>query len=278
MATPNLGTATALLQGKTALVTGGSRGIGRAISLQLARKGLTSIAVTYVKNKTAAEEVAAQCLSLGVTKAITISADILDPEIGPNLIKQVLTGLETKNIDIIVNNAAIIDLRLFEPLAKTTTETFQKLMQGNVFAAMSIVNASLEHLPARNGRIINISSGVSREGPPDPLFTYAASKAALESVTRSMAMNLAQKYLCTFNSVSVGATRTDTMEEAINTGTFSPEFIETIGNRSTAEKRVGVPEDVAMIVGFLASEESRWINGSWVMANGGDRAMIPVQG
>lgn len=272
------GLPTASLKGKAALVTGGGRGIGRAISLQLARKGLTSIAITYVGNKPAADQTASECLSLGVTKAITIHANILDPDIGPTLINQVLTGLNTTELAIIVNNAAIVDLGIFEPFASTTPENFHKVMQGNVLTPMSIVKASLPHLPARNARIINISSGASREGPPDPLFTYGASKAALESVTRSMAVNLAQKYRCTFNSVSVGATQTDAMDQALSSGTIASEFIEKLSERSSAEKRMGKPEDVAMIVAWLAGEESRWINGACIMANGGDKTMIPVQG
>lgn len=269
---------TASLQGKVALVTGGGRGIGRAIALQLVRKGLTALAITYVGNKSTAEETAAQCLALGASKAIAVRADVLDPKIGSQLIEEVLSGLDTTTIDIVVNNAAIVDARMFEPLAQTTIEGFHKTFQGNVYSVMSIVNAVLPHLPRRNGRIINISSGVAREGPPDPLFSYGASKAALESVTRSMAMNLALEHLCTFNSVSVGATKTEAMEKVLNSGSFSQEFIDKMVERSTAERRIGEPEDVAMIVAWLASEESRWMNGACVMAHGGDRHMIPVQG
>ena len=269
---------TSSLHGKAALVTGGGRGIGRAIFLQLARKGITALAITYVENKSAADEIAAQCLELGAKKAIVIKADILNPSIGSKLINAVFSGLNIDILDIIINNAALVDMNLNEPFEKTTAEGFSKMMQGNCFAPMSIIRAAPAHLPAGNGRIINISSIASKDGPPDPLMSYGASKAALDSFTRSLAITYARKHLASFNSVSVGATRTEAMDKAISGKFFSDAFIEKMLDRSSAEKRIGEPEDVAMIVAWLASEESRWINGASIMANGGDKAMIPAQG
>ena len=270
--------ATSSLNGKAALVTGGGRGIGRAISLQLARKGITALAITYVGNKSAADETAAQCLELGVKKAIAIKADILDASVGSKLIEAVLSGLNTDKLDIVINNAALVDMTLNEPFEQMTLAGFSKLMQGNCFAPMSIIGAALAHLPSRNGRIINISSIASRDGPPDPLMSYGASKAALDSFTRSLALALARKHSASFNSVSVGPTRTDAMAKAIDGKFFSDEFMEKMYDRSSAEQRIGEPEDVAMIVAWLASQESRWINGASIMAHGGDKAMISAQG
>lgn len=269
---------TASLQGKAALVTGGGRGIGRAISLQLVRKCITALAITYVGNKAAADETLAQCWELGAEKVVAIKADILDPAVGPKLIKDVLTGLKIEKLDIVVNNAAIIDLTLNEPFAETTFEGFTRMMQGNCFAAVSIAAAALPHLPPRHGRIINISSIASRDAPPDPLMAYGASKAALESFTRSMAAAFGQKHLATFNSISTGPTKTEAMEKAIDGGRITEAFLEMHKSNTTAEYRFGEPQDVAMIVAWLASEEARWINGACVMANGGAKHMIPVQG
>lgn len=269
---------TASLKGKSALVTGGGRGIGHAISLQLARKGISSIAITYVGSKSTADETAAECLKLGAGKAIAVKADLLDPEIGSELIPKVLSGLEIEKLDVIINNAALVDMTLNEPFKQTTAKGFGTVMQGNCFAPMSVVRSALPHLPARGGRIINISSIASRDAPPDPLMTYGASKAALESFTRSLAMAYGKEHLATFNSVSVGATKTESMKNAIEGNFFPKEFVDKIMDRSSAEYRIGEPEDVAMIVAWLASEESRWINGASIMANGGDKAMIPVQG
>ena len=132
MMSPEVPTVTSSsLQGKAALVTGGGRGIGRAICLQLARKGISAIAITYVGNKEAADEVAAQCISLGAKQAISIKADILDPNIGPDLIKAVLSGLNTTTLDIIINNAAIVDMTLNEPFESTTLEGFTRTLQLN---------------------------------------------------------------------------------------------------------------------------------------------------
>lgn len=269
---------TSSLRGKTALVTGGGRGIGRAISLHLARKGVTALAITYVRDQGAADEIAAKCLDLGVERVVAIKADILDSNIGAKLIDEVLAGLKTSTLDIVINNAAIVDMSLNEPFESTTLSGFSKTMQGNCFASISIIQAALPHLPAKNGRIINISSIASRDGPPDPLMTYGASKAALESFTRSLAMAYARKHLATFNSVSVGATRTEATVKAFEGNFFSDEFKDKMLDRSSAEKRMGEPDDVAMIVAWLASDESRWINGASIMAHGGDKSMIPAQG
>lgn len=278
MDSSNLNLPTSSLRGKTALVTGGGRGIGRAISLQLARKGITALAITYVGNQSAADDTLAKCVEFGVESVIAVKADILDPNVGAKLINEVLASLKTSTLDIIINNAALVDMTLNEPFELTTASGFSKTLQGNCFAPISIIQAALPHLPAKNGRIINISSVASREAVPDPLMTYGASKAALESFTRSLALAYAQKHLATFNSVSVGATKTEAMVKAIDGGFFSDEWIDKMLDRSSAERRIGEPEDVAMIVAWLACDESRWINGASIMAHGGDKGMLAAHG
>lgn len=268
---------TSTLHGKTALVTGGSRGIGEGIAIHFARKGISAIAITYLNGKKPAEEVLAKCRSLGVSKAIAIQADILDPQVGPNLIRKVLDGLQTQTLDIVVNNAVINDLALLEPFASTTLDTFGKTMQGNVFAPFSIINATLPHLPPKGGRIINISSIASKMSNPDPIVTYGASKAALDSITRSLAGLLAQTTKATFNTVSVGATNTDAVK-AIAEQVGEESFLAAVVADFTVEKRIAQPEDVAFVVGFLASEEGRWINGAQIAANGGHRMLMALQG
>jgi 3-oxoacyl-[acyl-carrier protein] reductase len=268
---------TSSLEGKSALVTGGGRGIGRAISLQLARKGISFLAITYVGNKTAADDVASQCRSLGAKKVAVIKADLLDPEIGPKLLSSVFSTLNITTLDIVVNNAALVDMALNQPFTSTTLSGFTTMLQGNCFAPISIINAALHYLPAHSGRVINISS-VGSKNAPDPLMSYGASKAALDSYTRSLAMTFAKEKKATFNSVSVGATRTEAMEKAISSNALPEGFLEGLVDRVSADTRFGEPEDVAMIVGWLASEESRWINGASVMAHGGDAYMLAAQG
>lgn len=265
------------LEGKAALVTGGGRGIGRAISIQLARKGISFLAITYVGNKIAADDVASQCRELGAKKVVVIKAEVLDPEIGPKLIDEVLSSLKIATLDIIINNAALVDMSLNQPFTQTTLKGFATMLQGNCFAPMSIVNAALPHLPAQHGRVINISSTASKNAP-DPMMSYGASKAALDSYTRSLATSFAREKKATFNSVSVGATRTEAMENAITSNALPDGFLEELVDRVSADARFGEPEDVAMIVAWLASEESRWINGASVMAHGGDMYMLAAQG
>ncbi|OQV06709.1 hypothetical protein CLAIMM_11245 [Cladophialophora immunda] len=234
-----------LLQGKVALVTGGSRGIGAGIALQFARKGIAAIAITYATNLKAAEETLSKCRSISPSlKTAAIQADVLDPSIGPNLIPKVLKGLETDRIDIVVNNAALVnDLSLVQPFANATSDAFGKTMQGNVFAPMSIINSALPHFPPKGGRVINISSVASKLANSDPVLTYGASKAALDSITRSLASLLGMKTGATFNSVSVGPTSTDTVQAVIQE--FGEKFVEDATKLFTTERRLAEPEDIA---------------------------------
>ncbi|KAJ9613537.1 hypothetical protein H2200_003479 [Cladophialophora chaetospira] len=265
------------LQGKIALVTGGSQGIGAAIALQFARKGIAALAVTYATNSKGADSVLAKCLSISPgLKTVALQADLLDPAIGPSLISKTLEGLGTRQIDIIVNNAAVLDITLQQPFAEITLDAFHKLMQGNVFAPMSIINAALAYLPQKGGRLINISSIASRLANGDPILVYGASKAALDSVTRSLGSLLAVKTGATFNSVGVGATRSGSTSAAADA--LGDEVLQAVVDQSTIEKRIAEPEDIALVVGFLASEEARWINGQHIPANGGYKELLALQG
>ncbi|KAK7219039.1 hypothetical protein V2G26_007042 [Clonostachys chloroleuca] len=142
------------LAGKTAIMTGGSRGIGQAIAIQLARKGLTKLAITYAANTEAAEATLQVCRGLGVEEAVAIQADALDSEFGPKVLFQVLERLGTKVVDILVNNAALADGSKALPIKDTTVDNFLQIMQANVFAPISLTTALLRHLPAYGGRII----------------------------------------------------------------------------------------------------------------------------
>jgi 3-oxoacyl-[acyl-carrier protein] reductase len=265
------------LHGKVALITGGSQGIGAAIALQLVRKGLAALAITYATNSKGAENTLAECRAISPSlKAIAIQADLLDPSIGPNLASRTVEGLDTERIDIVVNNAAVLDMAVMQPFSGTTLETFHKMMQGNVFAPMSIINSTLPYLPPKGGRVINISSVSGKLANVDPVLTYGASKAALESITRSLALILGLKTGATFNSVSVGPTRSGATLAAAEA--FGQSMIDNAVAPITAEKRIGLPEDIAFVVGFLASEEARWINGQLIPANGGYKDLLAAQG
>ncbi|KAL1848854.1 hypothetical protein Daus18300_013466 [Diaporthe australafricana] len=265
-----------LLTGKIALITGGSRGIGRAIAEHLAQKGLQKLAITYVSNKAAADLTLEQCRSFGVKQAIAIQADVLDTTMGPRVIKEVLDGLGTTTIDILVNNAILTDSSKVLPIADTTVDNFDENMRGNVFTPIGLMIAFMEHVPKHGGRVINISSMASKMGNRDPIMTYGASKAALDSYTRSFAESFAAERGMTFNSVSVGPTATQSLKSAMEY--MPPGYIDKAIADVTAAPRVGEPEDIAYIVGFLASEEGRWVNGAAVSANGGQRQLLAALG
>lgn len=265
---------------RAALITGGSRGgIGAAIAVHFAQRRLaTHIAITYATNKAAAEEVVAELYSIGVTKAVALQANILDPEIGPTLVPAVLQQLSVPYLDIIVNNAGLTDTSLRQPILSTTLDVFHKQFQGNVFAALSVIAAAFPHLPPRGGgRVINISSVASKIPNTDPRVIYGASKAALDSVTRSLAASYAATTGATFNSVSVGHTLTDHAVQAMKAA--PPEALDQLLKMGpTAADRFAEPAEVARVVGFLASEDAVWVNGANMMANGGHFSVLALQG
>ncbi|CAI6077615.1 unnamed protein product [Clonostachys chloroleuca] len=264
------------LAGKTAIVTGGSRGIGQAIAIHLARKGLTKLAITYAANNQAAEATLQVCRGLGVQEAAAIQADALDPEFGPKVLCQVLERLDTKVVDILVNNAVLGDGSKALPIKDTTVENFLQIMQANVYAPTSLTTVLLQHLPAYGGRVINISSVLAYQGNSDPTMTYGASKAALQSYTRSFADSFAKTTQATFNSVIVGLTATDSIKS--NQHLMPPGYLDGQIQDTTAAERIGVPDDIAYIVGFLSSEEARWVNGAAISANGGNKLLMTALG
>ena len=220
------------------------------------------------------------CQSLGIPRqALTIRqihADLLDAQIGPNTIPKMLSGLECKTIDILVNNAAVVDMTLLQPFEHITVDAFGKGFQGHVFGVISLTNAVMQYFPPRGGRVINISSVASKIANDDPMMIYGATKAAVDSITRSLAAAYGISKGATFNSVSVGATLTDAMKTVIDM--VGPTVEEGFKAEITADARLGQPEDIAFIVGFLASEEGRWVNGANVSASGGHKSLLGLQG
>lgn len=261
------------LIGKVAVITGASRGIGSAIALELARKGAVAIAITYVANLPAAKNVLAKIRATSPDIVCTaIQADLLSPTFGEDIVKATLAKLKTSHIDIIVNNAAISDMRYQEPFEEMTYEGFERMMRGNGWGSIQLIRAALPYIRP-GGRIINISSTSSKRPNLDPTMAYGMSKAALDSVTRSLAVKYAAEKKITINSVSPGPTETDLLAQTIK---GDEKLAALVAQGSTAEKRYGTPEDVAGIVGFLASDDARWINGNQVPANGGRAGIMDM--
>jgi 3-oxoacyl-[acyl-carrier protein] reductase len=238
--------------GKVAIVTGGSRGIGRAISETLARDGAT-VVVNYSKSTAAADETVAAIEARG-GKAIAIKADISRVEEVRRLYAQVQA--QFGRIDIVVNNAGILPPAV--PVSDETEQTFDAvfgLLKGTYFS----MQEAARRLP-EGGRIINLSSSTTRTWSPG-YSIYAGSKSAIEQFTRSLSRELGPRQI-TVNGVVPGLTDTDMIEgysAAVREGAA----------KNTTLGRLGQPRDIADVVAFLASEDGRWITGQMVVANGG---------
>jgi 3-oxoacyl-[acyl-carrier protein] reductase len=234
------------LAGKTAVVTGGSRGIGRAIVRRLAQDG-ARVVFSFREDKAAAD-----ALEREVEGAVAVRADQEDPANLEALFEPVSDGL-----DILVNNAAINPQALIRDI---TPELFDRAMMVNAkFPLLAMRRA--EPLLRDGGRIINIST-LNTAVPGPGIALYCASKAALEQFTKVAAREFGPRGI-TVNTVSPGATDTDLLRAS-----NPPEALEETA-QVTALGRLGEPADIADVVAFLAGPGARWITGQNIQANGG---------
>jgi 3-oxoacyl-[acyl-carrier protein] reductase len=241
------------LSGKVALVTGGSRGIGAAIARRLADEGAT-VAITYEKSAVAAEEVVASINSTGA-KAIAIKSDVSNPIEARKLIEEVRQTVG--KIDILVNNAGVWDGGSIDQI---DVAQYDRIFDVNVKGVLANTIAALPLIPD-GGRIINISSGASTLSLPG-LSIYSASKAALDALTRIWAQDLGGRKI-TVNGVAPGTTATDMFHKAI------PSENQQAMAEKTALGRIGLPDDIAAVVAFLASDDAGWITGQTIRTDGG---------
>jgi 3-oxoacyl-[acyl-carrier protein] reductase len=237
---------------KVAIVTGSSRGIGRAIAARLAADG-ARVVVNYRSDRTAAEKLAAEIEADG-GQAVAVQADVADPDQLRSLFdvaEQSFGGL-----DILVNNAGI---GRFSPIAEASDEDFDVLFSTHTKATFVALREAAHRL-RDGGRIVVISSGQYVAARPASGL-YGASKAAGDQMVRVLARELGPRQI-TVNSVLPGPTRTDGFTR--QNGNSAEEII-----APTPLGRIGEPADIADIVAFLTSESGRWITGQAIHAGGG---------
>lgn len=249
-----------ILSGKTALVTGASRGLGRAIAFRLARDG-AAVAINYSQRSDAAESVALEIRRHGGT-AVTCQGDVSNPAQVRAMVEHV--SAELGPVDILVNNAAILHRADLNQYDQTK---FEEMRRVNVGGIINMVAALAESMKSRHfGRIVNLTS-IAAHGTSLPGTTfYAATKAAVIVLTRRFAMDLGS-FGITVNAVAPGFIHTDMTADAL--GAQQDQDVVDRVVSATMVRRVGTPDDIAHVVAFLASPESGFMTAQTLTVDGG---------
>lgn len=246
------------LKGKVAVVTGASKGIGAGIARALAAAG-ASVVVNYASDAAGAERVVQEIVKED-GRAIAVQGNVASPEDVERLFARTLREFGAP--DIVVNNAGVFR---FDALEGLTPAEFHREFDINVLGALLVTQQAAKHFGPGGGSVINVSSVVSTNSGPGTVV-YAATKAALDSVTRVLARELGPRKI-RVNSISPGFTET---EGAHALGVFGTEMErQMIAN--TPLGRVGQPEDIAPVAVFLASDEAHWITGESLRVSGGQK-------
>ncbi|QIS13142.1 SDR family oxidoreductase [Nocardia arthritidis] len=252
------------LTGKTALVTGGSRGIGRAVALRLAADGAL-VVVHYGGNAEAAARTVGE-IQAGGGRAFAVRAEFGTPEGIDALFDGLAAGLSGQRLDILVNNAG--GGGNGGSLGQLTPAEVDRLFAVNVSAPLFVTQRAVPLL-RDGGRVVNISSIAPRVAAPSQV-AYAMTKGAIDVMTKTLAVELGSRGI-TVNSVAPGPVETETMASVLN------DDMRAAMGGMTALGRIGRPADVADVIAFLASDAARWITGDVIDVSGGT-ALSPALG
>ena len=245
------------LTGKTAVITGASKGIGAGIALAFAKEG-ANVVVNYARGKDDAEKVAANIKGSG-GKSITVQADVSKKADVDRLFAEATKAFGT--VDILVNNAGVYE---FAPLDQITEDSYRRMFDLNVLGTLLSTQAAVKSM-TNGGSIINLSSVASLTPPPTG-SVYSATKGAVDVITRSLAQELGPQNI-RVNSLAPGLVETEGTRAS---GTSEGEFRNFAVSR-TPLGRVGAPQDIAKVAVFLASDDSAWITGEVLPVGGGAR-------
>lgn len=247
------------LAGKTALVTGASKGIGASIAKQLAAAG-AAVAVNYASSKAGADKVVAEIIAAG-GKAFAVGGDVSKPEDITRLLAETKAAFGGR-LDILVNNAGVYE---FAPLEAVTPELFHRQFNINVLGLLLVTQAAVPLFPATGGSVINISSIVAKNAIPGS-SVYSATKAAVDSITRVLSAELGAKKI-RVNSINPGMVET----EGVHTAGFAESDFRKKIEADTPLGRIGQVGDIAPAAVFLASDDSAWLSGESIVIAGGIR-------
>lgn len=244
------------LEGRTAMVTGASKGIGAAIAKELAASG-AKVVVNYASSREAAEAVVALIKEAG-GEAIAVKANVAVEDDVKRLFAESMTAFG--RLDILVNNAAVYGLT---PLDTITVDDFRRHFDTNVLGVIQTIKEAARHFGPVGGSIVNIGSIDSVRAVPG-MAVYSATKGAIDCLTRAFAAELGPRGI-RVNTLAPGGTHTEGIESAGFIGSpFEKDMIE-----KTPLGRLGQPQDIAKAAAFLASDDAAWITGDRLVASGG---------
>ena len=246
------------LEGKVAIVTGASKGIGASIAKHLAESG-AAVVVNYASSKEGADRVVGEIEGKG-GRAVAVQADMAKADDVERLFSDAKTAFG--RLDIVVNNAGVYE---FMPLEQITEAHFHRQFDVNVLGLILAAKEAVKHFGADGGSIVNISSVASTAAPPNA-SVYSATKAAVDAVTRSLAKELGPRRI-RVNAINPGMVETEGFRTA---GLEESDFRKQV-EAQTPLGRIGRPQDIAPAAVFLASEDAGWITGETLHISGGMR-------